>query len=112
MLLIPCPYCGPRPELEFRHGGEAHVVRDPSVAADRDWGAFLYTRTNTRGVMAERWRHASGCGRFFNGLRDTVSDRILTTYETGTPRPSWPVDPAGLGDVPADPTVAGTEAAR
>ena len=30
MLLIPCPYCGTaRPEIEFRHGGEAHVARPP-----------------------------------------------------------------------------------
>ncbi|MBE7204270.1 MAG: sarcosine oxidase subunit delta, partial [Parafilimonas terrae] len=24
MLLIPCPYCGDRPELEFRYAGHAH----------------------------------------------------------------------------------------
>jgi len=87
MLLIPCPYCGPRPELEFRHAGEAHIARNPGVADDAEWGAFLYTRSNTKGVIAERWRHASGCGRFFNCLRDTVSDEIFTTYRIGSPRP-------------------------
>ncbi len=25
MLLIPCPYCGPRSEEEFSYGNEAHV---------------------------------------------------------------------------------------
>ena len=30
MLLIPCPYCGPRPELEFRYAGEAHIARAQS----------------------------------------------------------------------------------
>ena len=25
MLLIDCPHCGPRNEVEFRYGGEAHV---------------------------------------------------------------------------------------
>ena len=113
MLLIPCPYCGPRPELEFRHGGEAHIGRDPSLPDDTDWGAFLYTRSNTRGVIAERWRHAAGCGRFFNCLRDTVSDAILTTYKTGEPRPALPdTAPGTIGDVPPDPSVAATEAAR
>lgn len=113
MLLIPCPYCGPRPELEFRHGGEAHVTRDPSLAADADWGAFLYTRSNTRGVIAERWRHASGCGRFCNCLRDTVSDAILGTYKVGEPRPDLPAAvEAAAGDRPAHPSVAATEAAR
>ncbi|NNM62319.1 MAG: sarcosine oxidase subunit delta, partial [Steroidobacteraceae bacterium] len=27
MLLIPCPYCGKRPEIEFTYGGQAHLVR-------------------------------------------------------------------------------------
>lgn len=87
MLLIPCPYCGPRNELEFRHGGEAHVARDPQSADDAAWTAFLFTRSNTRGVLAERWRHTSGCGRFFNCVRDTVSDTILATYKVGEPKP-------------------------
>ncbi len=113
MLLIPCPYCGPRPELEFRHGGEAHVVRDPSLPADADWGAYLYARSNTRGVMAERWRHASGCGRFFNSLRDTVSDTILCSYKVGEPRPALPPGvEAATGDQPPHASVAATEAVR
>lgn len=93
MLLIPCPYCGmERPEIEFRHGGEAHVARppDPAAVGDEAWTEFLYFRSNPKGVTAERWRHASGCGRFFNVLRDTVSDRILTAYRAGEPRPANP----------------------
>jgi len=27
MLQLPCPYCGPRDELEFSCGGEAHISR-------------------------------------------------------------------------------------
>ena len=88
MLLIPCPYCGPRSELEFKHGGEAHIARDPQAANDEDWASFLYTRSNSKGIMAERWRHASGCGRFFNCLRDTMSDKILATYKVGEARPA------------------------
>jgi sarcosine oxidase subunit delta len=90
MLLIPCPYCeAERPEIEFRHAGEAHVVRpaDPEAADDKAWAEFLYFRANPKGVLAERWRHVSGCGRYFNCLRDTVSDKILTTYRAGEPRP-------------------------
>ena len=37
-------------------------------------------RTNPKGMHDERWRHVHGCGRFFNCVRDTVSDRILATY--------------------------------
>ena len=93
MLLIPCPYCEmERPELEFRNGGEAHIARplDPSAVSDADWAEYLYFRSNPKGVMAERWRHVSGCGRFFNVLRDTVSDKFLAVYKAGEPRP--PVD--------------------
>ncbi len=90
MLLIQCPYCGmERPELEFRYGGEAHVARpvDPNAVDDAAWAEYLYFRSNPKGVLAERWRHVSGCGRFFNCLRDTVSDKILTVYKAGEPRP-------------------------
>ncbi len=90
MLLIPCPYCGERSEIEFTYGGEAHLVRpaDPSTLDDGRWAEYLYMRTNARGVHAERWRHARGCGRFFNALRDTTSDRFLVTYKIGEPRPA------------------------
>jgi sarcosine oxidase, subunit delta len=89
MLLISCPYCGPRPELEFRYGGEAHIARakDPSTQDDASWAAFLYGRTNPKGLHYERWRHASGCGQFFNAVRDTVSDVILTTYRVDEAKP-------------------------
>ena len=73
MLLIPCPYCGARPEIEFRCGGEAHIARPPQPAKldDAAWAEYLFIRTNPKGVHAERWRHAHGCERFFNALRDT-----------------------------------------
>ena len=89
MLLIPCPWCGPRPELEFRNAGEAHIAR-PSDAATLDdaaWADFLYMRSNTKGRYAERWRHVNGCGRFFNCVRDTVTDRIAATYKPGESPP-------------------------
>ena len=90
MLIIHCPYCGPRPELEFSYAGQAHVARpaDPAATGDDDWAAYLYLRTNTRGVHAERWRHARGCARFFNALRDTTTDRFIATYRSGEAPPA------------------------
>lgn len=91
MLLIHCPYCNETlPELEFVYAGEAHIARpeDPSSYDDDAWRDFLFIRTNARGRHFERWRHTHGCGRFFNAVRDTVSDRFLTTYRAGEPRPS------------------------
>lgn len=89
MLLIPCPHCGPRPELEFRYGGQAHIARpvDPSPLSDAEWADFLYLRDNERGIHAERWRHIHGCARFFNLLRHTGTDEILASYKTGEARP-------------------------
>jgi len=89
MLLIECPYCGERPEPEFAYGGQAHVARpaDPSQVDGESWADYLYVRNNERGVHAERWRHARGCGRFFNALRDTSTDQFLATYRVGEPRP-------------------------
>lgn len=82
MLLIACPYCGERPETEFRQMGEAHIIRpaDPEAVTDEMWTEFLYFRTNPKGSHAERWRHVHGCGRFFNARRDTVSDRFSAIY--------------------------------
>lgn len=90
MLLIHCPYCDETlPELEFAYAGEAHIARpaDPSALSDGEWRDFLFIRSNARGVHAERWRHIHGCARFFNALRDTVSDRFIVTYKAGEPRP-------------------------
>jgi sarcosine oxidase, subunit delta len=89
MLLIECPHCGPRPEIEFRYGGEAHIARaaEPSKLSDEAWAEFLFYRTNPRGNHAERWNHAHGCQRWFNAVRDTVYDKIVVTYKMGTPRP-------------------------
>ena len=89
MLLIVCPYCGKRPEIEFSYGGQAHLIRParPAELSDDAWAEFLYMRANTKGVFAERWRHARGCGRFFNALRDTRTDHFVAIYKTGEPQP-------------------------
>jgi sarcosine oxidase subunit delta len=87
MLLIPCPHCGPRAEIEFRYAGEAHLSRRTEDVTDEQWGAYLYARRNERGDRAERWRHIHGCGQFFNVIRNTVSDRIAASYPAGESRP-------------------------
>lgn len=92
MLLIHCPHCGEaRPEIEFAYGGEAHVARPlkPAEMDDAAWGRFLFFRANPKGMHAERWRHAHGCQRFFNVLRDTRTDEIAASYLPGAPRPDF-----------------------
>lgn len=90
MLLIRCPYCEEeRPELEFRHAGEAHLVRPSTITemSDEDFEGFFFIRQNPKGLVYERWRHVHGCARFFNAVRDTVSDRFVMTYKAGEPKP-------------------------
>ena len=75
MLLIRCPYCEEeRPELEFRGAGEAHIARPTNMAeiSDGEFERFFFIRDNRKGIVFERWRHISGCGRFFNAARDTM----------------------------------------
>ncbi len=89
MLLIHCPYCGPRSEEEFSYGNEAHIARpkQPDKLNDTEWAEYVFMCSNTKGVFLERWMHAQGCRRWFNVARDTVSYEILTVYETGAPPP-------------------------
>jgi sarcosine oxidase subunit delta len=94
MLLIACPWCGEREELEFHYGGQAHVAypADPSALSDGEWGEYLFVRDNPKGPFAERWSHAAGCRRWFNVVRDTVTHEILAVQSNrsvaaGQPKP-------------------------
>ncbi len=90
MLEIECPWCGSRDQDEFHYGGEAHIVRpaDPDALNDEQWGDYLFFRTNTKGAHAEQWCHSSGCRRWFNVIRDTVSYAIRGVYRVGDKPPS------------------------
>jgi len=90
MLLIHCPYCEEeRPELEFRNTGESHIARSGTLTAetDEDFEKYLFIRSNPKGIIFERWRHIHGCARFFNAVRDTVTDKFVMTYKAGEPKP-------------------------
>jgi sarcosine oxidase subunit delta len=78
MLLIECPYCGPRAESEFTCGGEADIARplEPEKLTDEAWGDYVFMRHNTRGSHREQWLHAHGCRRWFIVQRDTLTYNI------------------------------------
>ena len=101
MFVISCPWCGPREQLEFRCGGEAHMAR-PTVSAemtDEQWADYLFMRKNPKGLHFERWNHVHGCRRWFNMARDTANDEILAVYAMGAAPPavtaSGPPTPSG-----------------
>jgi heterotetrameric sarcosine oxidase delta subunit len=83
MLLVPCPYCGPRDETEFTYGGPSHIARPDLDATDREWTRYLYHRDNPDGPFRERWLHTFGCARWFNAVRDTSTHEFLETYAMG-----------------------------
>ena len=89
MQLINCPHCGPREEVEFHYGGEAHVVypADNATLSDEEWSQYVFFRDNSKGQFAERWVHASGCRRWFNAVRDTSTHAFLAVYRLDQPKP-------------------------
>jgi len=85
MLLIRCPWCGPRDEVEFRYGGQAGLVypADPDALDDDAWADFVFMRDNPKGEHGELWAHSAGCRRWFGAVRDTVTHEILRTEAPG-----------------------------
>lgn len=83
MLLVPCPYCGPRNASEFRSHGERTARPagpDPDPAA---WRAYLYLRENTAGWTSELWYHGIGCRRFLIVDRHTLTNEIRSVRPAG-----------------------------
>ena len=83
MLLVECPWCGKRDVSEFSCHGEAHIARplQPDTLTDEQWGDYVFFRKNPKGIHHERWVHAHGCRRWFNAVRDTVSDEFFGSYK-------------------------------
>ena len=77
MILIPCPHCGPRAQIEFSYGGDATVVRpDPDAVDTQAWLDHVYLRDNPRGPHLEWWQHSAGCRAWIKVRRDTLTHAI------------------------------------
>lgn len=77
MMLIPCPCCGPRNQIEFTYGGDATLRRPPSDATPAAWFDYVYLRDNPCGPHDELWLHSAGCQRWFKLRRDTRTHDIV-----------------------------------
>jgi heterotetrameric sarcosine oxidase delta subunit len=88
MMLVPCPWCGPRDENEFHYGGQAGIryPADPGSVSDADWAGVLFFRDNPKGLFTERWAHTAGCRRWFSLERDTVTHAIRSPSARPYPR--------------------------
>lgn len=84
MLIIPCPWCGPRGEAEFAWGGEPAIRPIPAPeVSDARWADYLYHRTNAKGANRELWCHSAGCGQWFLLERDTATHAIAASHRPG-----------------------------
>jgi heterotetrameric sarcosine oxidase delta subunit len=85
MMLIRCPWCGPRDETEFHYGGQANVAypAEPQALTDDQWAGYLFFRDNPKGRFTERWCHTASCRQWFTAVRDTTTHQVLATYGPG-----------------------------
>ncbi len=83
MMIVPCPWCGPRDAGEFRQAGEVVSRPDPARATPAQWRAYLYLRANTRGWATETWYHRMGCRRFITVQRHTETHEIRAARPAG-----------------------------
>jgi len=97
MLIVTCPWCGEREVTEFAYGGQAHIQRPqhPEQLSDEEWGDYIFFRDNPRGLHHERWVHAHGCRRWFNAVRDTLTDEFFGSYKVGEAPPGVPAEDQG-----------------
>jgi len=71
MILLPCPWCGPRDASEFGHVGEPAPRPDPRTATPGQWRAYLYLCLINDRAVTETWYHRMGCRRFIKVERHT-----------------------------------------
>ena len=79
MLLIPCPCCGPRSQIEFTYGGDATLKLPALDAPESAWFEYVYLRDNPCGPHDELWLHSAGCRCWFKVRRDTRTHDILAS---------------------------------
>ncbi len=90
MIIIRCPYCQEqRTEEELVCGGEAGITRplEPENASDQQWTEYLFMRRNPKGLVAEQWCCADGCGQWFKVRRDSVTHETLEVLRFDEPYP-------------------------
>ncbi|MEM1385048.1 MAG: sarcosine oxidase subunit delta [Pseudomonadota bacterium] len=78
MLLIHCPFCGPRDHSEFAYIGDASVVYPPLEASEDAWFNAVYLRDNPKGLVTEIWHHVLGCRAFLILERNTLTHEIMS----------------------------------
>ena len=103
MMLLPCPWCGPRVATEFAHIGEVSARPDPGSATPAQWRGYLYLRANPCGWTSETWYHRMGCRRYIKVERHTETNEVRSATAAGVEVPgAMTAGMAGVPDGPAD----------
>jgi sarcosine oxidase subunit delta len=79
VILLPCPFCGPRNASEFRYVGELSERPGPNTTSPEEWRTFLYVRANPAGWTTETWFHSAGCRQHFVAERHTVTNEVRSS---------------------------------
>ena len=82
MLLIDCPHCGPRAQIEFVYERTVDSVVQPDAPAAEAMER-LFTRANPHGLDDEIWRHSFGCRAWLVLTRHRVTHRITAIRAAG-----------------------------
>ena len=82
MLLIECPHCGPRAQVEFAYERTVDAIVQPD-ADPAEAMATLFTRANPRGLDEELWRHTFGCRAWLAMTRHRVTHKITAIRAIG-----------------------------
>jgi sarcosine oxidase subunit delta len=90
MMMLPCPWCGPRDAGEFQHAGELGARPDPATVTPERWRAYLYLRANARGWVTESWYHRMGCRRFIIVQRHTETSEVRDAAPAACPGQAGP----------------------
>ncbi len=110
MMMVPCPWCGPRDAGEFRQVGEAVPRPDPGRATPEQWRAYLYLRANALGWVTETWYHRMGCRRYVTLERHTETHEFRAGSEAPGSGAAGAAGAAGAGAARAG--AAGAAGAR
>ncbi|MCJ7558932.1 MAG: sarcosine oxidase subunit delta [Gammaproteobacteria bacterium] len=79
MQLFDCPWCGPRPHIEFTYLRDSESVATGSLSAGADDRRDLdriYLRRNHPGVHTEIWQHSFGCRGWLRIARNNLTHEV------------------------------------
>jgi len=87
MQIFPCPFCGPRDEIEFHYVGEPKARPEPAGSiSDAEWADYLWFNANAKGVTREMWLHLA-CMETFVMTRDTALNATSSAETTARRAP-------------------------